>query len=42
MRKRIVRAVVFVAVALGLAVGAAEVAGAVSLHSAVTDGIHWE
>jgi hypothetical protein len=42
MRKRIVRTVAFVAVAIGVAVSAAEVAGAVSLRSAVTNGVHWE
>lgn len=42
MRNRLVRAVVFVAVALGVAVGAAEMAGAASLHSAVTNGAVWD
>lgn len=42
MRKRVVRAVVFIAVALGVAVGAAEVAGATNLHAAVSDGVYWD
>jgi hypothetical protein len=43
MRKRLVRAVIFIAVATGIAVGAASAAGAVTLpHTAVTDGIYWD
>jgi hypothetical protein len=42
MRKRVVRAVVFIAVALGVAMGAAEVAGASPLHAAVTSGVYWD
>ena len=44
MRNRLVRAVVFVAVALGVAVGAAGAAGAADLGSrvATTAGIIWD
>jgi hypothetical protein len=43
MRKRLVRAVVFIAVALGIAAGVADAAGAVSLtHSVSTDGSMWD
>jgi hypothetical protein len=44
MRKRVVRAAVFIAIALGIAVGAAEAAGAVTFgpHSVSTDGAAWD
>jgi len=44
MPKRLVRALVFIAVALGIAVGAAGAAGAVDFpgHVAVTDGMSWD
>ena len=43
MRKRLVRAVIFLAVATGIAVGAASAAGAVSLpRTPVTDGVYWD
>jgi hypothetical protein len=43
MRKRLLRAVIFIAVAIGVAVGAAGAAGAVGLPStAVSDGIFWD
>lgn len=44
MGKRLVRALVFIAVALGLAVGAASAAGAVDFGSgfAVTNGSVWD
>jgi hypothetical protein len=42
MRKRLVRALIFVAVATGIAVGGASAAGAVTLHAPVSDGIFWE
>ena len=41
MRKRLVRAVIFIAVATGLAVGGASAAGAVTLNSPVSDGVFW-
>jgi hypothetical protein len=41
MRKRLVRAVIFIAVAIGVAVGAAEVAGASPLQAPVSDGVFW-
>ena len=44
MRKRVVRALVFVVVATGVAVGAASAAGAADFGSrvATTTGIIWE
>jgi hypothetical protein len=42
MRKRIVRAMIFIAVATGVAVGGASAAGAVTLHAPTSDGIFWE
>jgi hypothetical protein len=45
MRRRLVRAAIFIAVALGVAVGAASAAGAVDLGSrpsVSTDGIIWD
>jgi hypothetical protein len=44
MRKRLVRAAIFIAIALGIAVGAADAAGAVSFgpHSISTDGTMWD
>jgi len=44
MRKRLVRAVVFIAVAIGVAVGGASAAGAVDFGHAVvsTDGVIWD
>jgi len=47
MRKRLVRAVIFIAVAFGVAVGAAGAAGAVpGVHfgggATVTDGASWD
>jgi hypothetical protein len=42
MRKRLVRALIFIAVATGLAVGGASAAGAVPLHVPVSDGVFWE
>ena len=43
MRKRLVRAVIFIAVAFGVAVGAASAAGAVDFqHSLSTDGTMWD
>jgi hypothetical protein len=45
MRKRVVRAAVYIAIALGIAVGAAEAAGAVTFsgpHSISTDGSAWD
>lgn len=44
MRNRLVRTAVFIAVALGVAVGAAGAAGAVDLgvRTAVTDGMSWD
>lgn len=46
MRKRLVRALVFVAVALGVAVGVGSAAGALDFNfgetTAVTTGTHWE
>jgi hypothetical protein len=42
MRKRLVRAVIFIAIATGVAVGAASAAGAVGAHTPVSDGIFWE
>ncbi|HEY6748049.1 MAG TPA: hypothetical protein VI357_20330 [Mycobacteriales bacterium] len=42
MRKRLVRAVIFIAVATGVAVGGASAAGAVTLHAPISDGIFWE
>jgi hypothetical protein len=44
MRKRLIRALVFVAVALGVAVGAAGAAGALdaSQFGVVTDGSVWD
>lgn len=44
MRKRLIRAAVFVAVALGVAMGAASVAGATDLGDQVasTAGIIWD
>jgi hypothetical protein len=44
MRKRLVRAVIFFAIATGIAVGAASAAGAVELgpHVASTAGIIWD
>lgn len=42
MRKRFLRALIFIAVATGVAVGGATAAGAVGIHVAATDGIHWE
>ncbi|HVD27789.1 MAG TPA: hypothetical protein VNC79_04730 [Mycobacteriales bacterium] len=45
MRKRLVRAIVFIAVAIGVAVGAANAAGALDLggsSTVSTDGINWD
>jgi hypothetical protein len=42
MRQRLVRAVVFVAIAFGVAVGGAAAAGAVGVHVAVSDGMSWD
>jgi hypothetical protein len=44
MRRRLVRAVVFVAIALGIAVGAADAAGAVTFspHSVSLNGSAWD
>jgi hypothetical protein len=45
MRKRLVRAIVFVAVAIGVAVGAAGAAGALDFgsgYSVNTDGAAWD
>lgn len=46
MRKRLVRAVIFIAVALGIAIGAAGAAGAVGAFDfgdhAVTNGSAWD
>jgi hypothetical protein len=47
MRKRLVRAVIFIAVAFGVAVGAANAAGAMEgIHfgggAVVTDGSSWQ
>ena len=46
MRKRLVRAVVFIAIAFGLAVGAADAAGAMpSIHfggGSTADGASWD
>jgi hypothetical protein len=43
MRKRLVRAVIFIAVAMGVAIGAASAAGAVGApHATVTDGVFWD
>jgi hypothetical protein len=43
MRKRLVRAVIFIAVAFGAAIGAASAAGAVDLgHSMSSDGSMWD
>lgn len=44
MRKRFVRAAIFIAIALGIAVGAADAAGAITLspHSVSTDGTMWD
>jgi hypothetical protein len=43
MRKRLVRAIIFIAVAVGVAVGAAGAAGAINLSGAESggDGISW-
>jgi hypothetical protein len=43
MRKRLVRTLVFIVVALGVAIGAASAAGAIDLTSSeqVGDGISW-
>jgi|tagenome__1003787_1003787.scaffolds.fasta_scaffold9361396_2 hypothetical protein len=43
MRKRLVRAIIFIAVAVGVAVGAASAAGAIGLPGAEvsSDGISW-
>jgi hypothetical protein len=42
MRKRVVRAVVFVAVALGVAMAGAGAAGAVGLQAPTTNGVFWD
>jgi hypothetical protein len=42
MRKRLVRAVIFIAVATGIAVGGASAAGAVTLHAPTSDGVFWD
>jgi hypothetical protein len=47
MRKRLVRALIFVAVAVGAAVGGASAAGALDFdfggtQTAVGDGTHWD
>jgi hypothetical protein len=43
MRKRLVRAVIFFAVAFGAAIGAASAAGAVGLgHGVTVDGSMWD
>jgi hypothetical protein len=43
MRKRLVRAVIFLAIAIAAAVGGATAAGAFSSpHTQTTDGIIWE
>lgn len=44
MRKRLARTAIFIAVALGIAVGAASAAGAVDFGSQVnsTNGIIWD
>lgn len=41
MRKRLIRALVFIVVALGVAIGAASAAGAIDLGEAGTDSISW-
>ena len=41
MRKRLVRAVIFIAIATGVAVGAAGAAGAVGAQTTISDGIFW-
>jgi hypothetical protein len=44
MRKRLVRAAIFIAIALGIAVGAADAAGAITFgpHTVSTDGSTWD
>lgn len=45
MRKRLVRALIFIAIAVGASVGGASAAGALDLgdsYSAVTDGTIWD
>ncbi len=45
MRKRLVRALIFIAVAVGVAVGGASAAGAIDLGSsggATSDGAWWD
>jgi hypothetical protein len=43
MRKRLVRAVIFIAIAFGAAIGAAGAAGAVTLpHAVSSDGSAWD
>ena len=45
MRKRLVRAVIFIAVAFGAAIGAASAAGAVDFGNGVvssSDGVIWD
>jgi len=43
MRKRLVRAVILIAIASGIAIGVADAAGAVDLgrSSVATDGVTW-
>jgi hypothetical protein len=41
MRKRLIQALIFIAVALGVAVGAAGAAGAIGLHGFANEGISW-
>lgn len=42
MRKRLIQALIFIAVALGVAVGAAGAAGAIGLSGPdFTDGVSW-
>ncbi len=41
MHKRLIQALIFTAVALGLAVGAASAAGAISSFGDSNDGISW-
>ena len=44
MRKRLVRAVIFIAIATGIAMGVADAAGAIDFGPQVggsTDGNHW-
>jgi hypothetical protein len=41
MRKRLVRAVILIAIATGIAIGAADTAGALELPQFIGDSVSW-